>query len=83
MDRKTLEYMESRAKKARAIVQKIDSLLMNIESINNKKILKVKFINHRHDLEFETKELTSLVSESYIKIATQKIQGLEAELADL
>jgi hypothetical protein len=81
VDRKTLEYMEERSKKARKIVEKIERLIKNVESINNKKIMKVKFINHRHDLEFETNELTNLVNESYIEIATQKIKELENELA--
>lgn len=83
MDIKTLEYLEERTKKAREIVKKIEQLLKNIESINNKKIIRVNFINQTHNFEFETKELTNLVSESYIKIATQKIQELEAELHEL
>lgn len=83
MDIKTLEYLEERTKKAREIVKKIEQLLRNIESINNKKVMRINFINHRHELEFETKELTNLVSEYYIKIATQEIHELENELAEL
>jgi hypothetical protein len=81
VDRTTLEYMEERSKKARKIVEKIEQLIKNVESINNKRIIRVDFINQRYDSEFESKELTSLVSEAYIEIATEKIKELENELA--
>jgi hypothetical protein len=44
MDRKTLEYMEERAKKARKIVKTIDGLKKNVEDMNKIKV--VRFVNN-------------------------------------
>lgn len=83
MDRKTLEYMEERAKKARDIVKKIEKLLKNIDCITG--VEKVDFINYSHRYEFDSSlgDLTKLIKAAYVKAATEKIQSLEQELAEL
>jgi len=83
LDRKTLEYLEERAKKARGIVMKIESLLENVENINKIKV--VRFLNHNWNSQFDssTGNLTELVKVAYVKLATEEIQRLEQELAEL
>lgn len=81
MDRKTLEYMEERAKKARDIVYEIDSLKRNIEKMDRVRVL--RFINHEWSTEFDssTGDLTAEMKAAYINAATNKIDYLEQELA--
>jgi predicted RNase H-like nuclease (RuvC/YqgF family) len=83
MDLKTLEYMEERAGKARKLVNKIEKLKANIESL--KKIMRVDFINNSYRNEFDssTGDLTNEIKEAYLNIATNEINYLEQKLAEL
>lgn len=83
MDLKTLEYMEERAKKARAIVKEIVQLSKNIENINE--IKSVRFLDHRWNPEFDssTGDLTNELKEAYLKIASNKIDYLKQKLAEI
>lgn len=83
MDRKTLEYMEERAKKARKVVSRIDLLGARIEKV--KKAEKVLFIGYNTSVNFEETEndiFEELVA-AYIGAATEEINRLEQELAEL
>lgn len=83
MDRKTLEYMEERAKKGREIVNTIKQLTKNIEDIVE--IKSVYFVNKRWDKQFDssTGDLTVQMKDAYIKAAKHEIELLEQELAEL
>lgn len=81
MDRKTLEYMEERAKKARDIVNEIEKLKKNIENMN--KVQVVRFINSNWQSEFDSSIglLTGEMKAAYINAATNQIDYLEQKLA--
>lgn len=83
MDRKTLEYMEERAKDARKIVKKIESLKKNIEL--TERVEGVKFHDHRHTFLFDASigGLANEMKETYISVATNEIEFLERQLAEL
>jgi hypothetical protein len=83
MDRKTLEYMEERAEKARKIVKTIEQLQKNIESMN--KVQVVRFINNNWNSEFDTStgDLTNDMKSAYFDYATLEIDRLEQELLEL
>lgn len=83
MDLKSLEYMEERAKKARAIVQKIDQLTK--ESLQMVKAEKVIFYSFHQNINIETKEPIFMQSlrNAFVELAAKEIQRLEQELAEL
>lgn len=83
MDRKTLEYMEERAKKARVIVSRIDELELCIEHVQ--KAEKVRFMGFEYNIQVEVKGrnfLEELIA-AYIGEAEEEITLLETELAEL
>jgi NACalpha-BTF3-like transcription factor len=83
VDIKTLEYMENRAKKARAVVEKIDRLVINIEK--TEKVKYINFLNDRNGLVFDssTVSMSEAIKKAYVEVATKRIKELEAELAEL
>lgn len=83
MDRKTLEDMEVRVVKAKEIIKEVDSLKKNIESISRIQI--VRFINENWSTQFDSSSsyLTDSIKEAYVKVATEKMERLEKELAEL
>lgn len=83
MDRKTLEYMEERAKQARLIVNAIEALKTNIEKVE--RVKQVHFRNVHGDRLFDSSigTLTNEMKEFYIKMAEQEIEYLEQKLAEL
>ncbi|MEJ9151049.1 hypothetical protein [Bacillus smithii] len=83
MDRKTLEYMEERARKARAIVKLIEELQRNIEQIHA--IKRVNFLDQNYSRMFDSSVgfLTDALKKAYVEAAQKEIQRLEQELAEL
>lgn len=83
MDRKTLEYMEERARKARAIVKLIEELQHNIEQIHA--IERVNFLDQNYSRMFDSSvgNLTDALKKTYVEVAQKEIQRLEQELAEL
>ena len=83
MDRKTLEYMENRANKARLIVNQIDALRKNIEKAN--RVGQVHFRTVHGDKLFDASigDLTNEMKEAYINVAENEIGALEQKLAEL
>ncbi|MGG4032986.1 hypothetical protein ABEV74_04650 [Paenibacillus cisolokensis] len=93
MDRKTLEYLEERAKKARAIVNRIEHLTIEIERV--KRTYGIEFCALRvpnvrvgtwDDEKIKnqfTAELVANLVKVFIDLALKEIRRLEAELAEL
>ena len=86
MDRKTLEYMEARAKKAREIVTRIDSLKNNKEKMVG--VYQVRFIpEHTSEIvisdTYYGKRLLTKLSIGIEKEIESEIKTLEQELAEL
>lgn len=85
MDRKTLEYLEDRAKKARMIVEKIEELSKFAEKVrpsNNVIFVKdgyraAEFTDNRH-----RRVLLEIQNEA-MQIIADEINRLEQELAEL
>jgi uncharacterized protein (UPF0335 family) len=84
MDRKTLEYMEERAKNARRIVIRIEELAKKIKTIQ--KANKCFFNNSaEHGYHVEEKEylLVEKMKETFVVVVVEEIERLEQELAEL
>ncbi|MEH7249189.1 hypothetical protein V7114_20730 [Neobacillus niacini] len=84
MDRKTLEYMEERAKKARRIVARVETLANNLKKIQ--KVNRCFFDNGaEHGYYTEEKEhlLVEKIKEAYVVVIVEEIERLEQELAEL
>ncbi|WEK53295.1 MAG: hypothetical protein P0Y55_11925 [Candidatus Cohnella colombiensis] len=93
MDRKTLEYMEGRAAKAREIVDRIEELLRDIERVKRSGNIEIYtptrsvYINdyhHKGVLPSSSRTyLFALMINLFIDVTLQEIQQLESELAEL
>ncbi|MGG4032990.1 hypothetical protein ABEV74_04670 [Paenibacillus cisolokensis] len=92
MDRKTLEYMEERAKKARLIVNKIDRLSKldkQIESIRKISVYD-QYVNGLFSLSStdsnpsqNDKRLIEVIKPALRQMIADEVAKLEAELAEL
>lgn len=96
MDIKTLEYLEERSRKARAIVDSIADLTSRVELIKKSRgviDLYTPKRSHRIEIEsgfednkalnnFET-ELAAHIYNTYIKVILAEIRQLEKQLAEL
>lgn len=84
MDRKTLEYMEERAIKARKIVNRIDALKKNIETLKHTDKC---FFNYSASAGYHVEEtqpiLVSKMKTAFGTIVCEEIERLEQELAEL
>ncbi|MBT2735177.1 hypothetical protein [Bacillus sp. ISL-7] len=84
MDRKTLEYMEERAKKARKVVSRINLLQERIEKVKNaEKVLFIGYTSNGVNFEEKENEIFEELVATYIGVAEEEIQRLEIELAEL
>lgn len=86
MDRKTLEYMEERSKKAREIVKKIDRLIKDAERlVSTEKVSFSNFkLNFQSDFYSNTfPDLTRELVDHAVKTIIEEINRLEQELAEL
>ncbi|MFD1953774.1 hypothetical protein ACFSL6_17500 [Paenibacillus thailandensis] len=92
MDRKTLEYMEGRAAKAREIVKKIDELSRAAEQIVGANY--VQFEDHygniratlrgyRNGNSMQQPRVVNSICKSVVEVIRLEIQQLEQELAEL
>lgn len=83
MDRKTLEYMEERTKKARKIVETIEKLNSNINKVE--RVAYLSFRDSRDNFLFEssTGNLTAELKREYLELAKAEICKLELELDEL
>lgn len=89
MDRKTLEYMEGRAKKAREIVTQIEKLLKDSERVANAREITIgdapgntlAYISNRHS-DKETR-LIHNIKPALQQMIADEIALLEKELAEL
>lgn len=83
MDRKTLEYMEERAKKAREIVKVIEKLEKNLDKLNHVESISFRDYSNRHEIDSKIGDLTYELKKVYEDLAKRKIQSLEQQLAEL
>ena len=92
MDRKTLEYMEVRSKKARVIVTKIENLLACSERVekvaeayfadhNSKNLFSLS--THRHDPNRDNSRLFEALKPMLQQVIADEVQKLEQDLAEL
>ncbi|MBO0961482.1 hypothetical protein J1P26_17385 [Neobacillus sp. MM2021_6] len=83
MDRKTLEYMEERAKKARGIVNRIEKLKK--DAAKSQRADRFIFDAYQHGSYVETKDLHLLekMKIAFEKAVVEEIEKLEQELAKL
>ncbi|MCM3242724.1 hypothetical protein M3598_08195 [Cytobacillus oceanisediminis] len=95
MDIKTLEYMEERAGKARAIVDRIELLLKRVNSVkkssgvidlytpNRTVRIDPQYREDGHAVNnFETR-IAAAIYNTFIDVTLQEIRHLEKELAEL
>jgi hypothetical protein len=84
VDRKTLEYMEERAKKARAIVTRIAILQKRSAAVKNaEKVLFIGYSGNGVNFTEEENDIFEELVAAYIGAATEEIKQLEKELAEL
>lgn len=90
MDRKTLDYMEERAKKARLIVNKIDSLLgqaMKVENVRSMQLIDKNNVNlfllSANRAQYNHPRLIDEIAALLQKLIAEEISLLEQELAEL
>lgn len=83
MDRKTLEYMEERAKKAREIVTKIEELSKDIQDVDGADEFIFQGIRQNVYIKVKTNWLVEQVRLTFIEATTTQIKRLEQELAEL
>jgi uncharacterized protein (UPF0335 family) len=83
MDRKTLEYMEVRAKEARNIVSRIEKLKENAKKA--KRATRFCFDSSLHGSYVEEREfhLVEVMISAFEKTIAEEIERLEQELAEL
>jgi molecular chaperone DnaK (HSP70) len=83
VDRKTLEYMEERAKKARRIVVRVEDL--NAKLAKAKKADYFTFSANQHGYYVEEREfhLVESMKINFEKVLAEEIERLEKELAEL
>lgn len=90
MDRKTLEYMTDRTKKATAIVNKIDGLTKQAEQLINAQEIRFKGNHVLVDLEAwaqkgyrDSARVVAKIKTFAVQAINEEIQQLEEELAAL
>ncbi|CAH1054058.1 hypothetical protein PAECIP111894_00203 [Paenibacillus pseudetheri] len=90
MDRKTLEYMTDRTKKATAIVNKIDGLTKQAEQLINAQEIRFKWNTTQVDLESQayngnrdSARVVAKIKTFAVQAVNEEIQQLEEELAAL
>jgi hypothetical protein len=83
MDRKTLEYMEERTKKARQIVYRIEKLNKNLETIVFTDYVFFNTKTGGNYVEEKEYSLVKKMKQSFKEIVAEEIQRLEKELAEL
>lgn len=93
MDRKTLEYMEGRAKKARSIVDQIESLIKGIDRVKStcgiefhvlkKSNVRIGTWDDKQIADVFSAQLVAAVVNVFIDQCLKEIQRLEQELAEL
>jgi lysophospholipase L1-like esterase len=83
MDRKTLEYMEERAKKARKIANRIEDLTK--KALKVEKATRCYFDSTTHGFYVEEDEfhLVNKMKSAFADIVAEEIERLEQELAEL
>ncbi|MEH7157500.1 hypothetical protein [Neobacillus drentensis] len=83
MDRKTLEYLEERAKVARQIVSRIEALKKYTSQVA--KINRIYFSSLIDNMAIEESEpiIVEKVSIAFEKAVVEEIERLEVELAEL
>jgi ppGpp synthetase/RelA/SpoT-type nucleotidyltranferase len=83
VDRKTLEYMEARVKKAQEIVAKIDDLKKKIS--NADVVEKVNFYGFKYNVQFEVKDQDFLeeIIAAFVGKAEEEVKFLEQKLEEL
>lgn len=85
VDRKTLEYLEERAKKARKIISNINELKSSIGILSKRVVNEILFYGFEDNVNIKVKKIEFLeeMVPTYIALAEKEIQRLEQELADL
>lgn len=98
MDRITLKHYEERAEKARDIVDLIDELVKTAESIKHRYSDEIQFIDQYGNIDANIESEGNLkagrrkrgngrlvkdIKIAVVKLITEEIQKLEAELAEL
>ena len=85
MDRKTLEYMEERAGKARAIVDRIESLSIRLKNIDSAFIKEISLLSdYSYKIAgLEGTELMKDIKNHVLEAINREIKRLELELSEL
>ncbi|MGO4181845.1 hypothetical protein AB4Z17_11735 [Paenibacillus sp. TAF43_2] len=90
MNRKTLEYMEERAKKARAIVDRIHSLTRQAEGLDSATYIEIKNGRRNNVVDMDKRfthpgneRLFALIVSTTQRLLADEITLLEQELAEL
>ncbi|MGM0882560.1 MAG: hypothetical protein ACQEXQ_16155 [Bacillota bacterium] len=91
MDRKTLDYMEERAKKAREIVNKIEGLLKEADRVDliediscrDRHTNNLFALSSRHGGAHDRSRLIKAIRSAMKKMIAEEIALLEQELAEL
>ncbi|PLR93231.1 hypothetical protein [Bacillus sp. T33-2] len=93
MDRKTLEYMEERATKARGIVNRIERLLDQVEQVKRARGVMDLYTRHktiRLEMKYNelaennyTTEVVAAINNAFVNVTLAEIRHLEQELAEL
>jgi hypothetical protein len=83
MDRKTLEYMEERAKKGRKLVSKIAELANTIREVKNADEFYFQGISDNVYIKVKDSTFLEKIKDSYVVSVVEEIERLEQELAEL
>lgn len=83
MDRKTLEYMEERAGKARKICNLIEKLAKNIAIVEGACEFKIYGFTNPGVVTHSSGDILDAMKWSYVQIAKDQMEKLEKELAEL
>jgi hypothetical protein len=83
MDRKTLEYLEDRAGKAREICNKIENLSKNIAIVEGASDFKIYGFTKPGVVEHSSDDIVDAVKWAYVQIAKDQMEKLEKELSEL
>lgn len=85
MDRKTLEYMEERAGKARTLVNRIESLSIRLKNIDSAFIKEISLLSdYSYKIAgLEGTELMKDIKNHVLEAINREIKRLELELSEL
>ena len=85
MDRKTLEYLEERAGKARALVNRIESLSIRLKNIDSAFIKEISLLSdYSYKIAgLEGTELMKDIKNHVLEAINREIERLELELSEL